>query len=701
MIPRRLFQPGILVCCVFFGDLLRADVQVPGIFSDHMVLQKAVAVPIWGMAVAGEAITVTVDRATAKATAGNDGKWKAVLDLSQEDPGPFTMTVAGTNTLTIADVAIGEVWLASGQSNMTMQLRETAGATEEIAGSADPLFRSFLEAAPEARPANEPQVDATAEGKWIVAGPDKSGSFTAIGYYFGKSLRTHLKVPVGIIHASVGGTAIESWLSPEGFDLDPGLKEVKDRVLGDASTYPKRLADFVAKYHAWEKQNNRFDHPHDAAQFAARVVPLDGWKPVQAGQPSTMGLSDSGATWFRCTMILPHKEADTYVPVFLDHPADFDEVYWNGTRIGKTTADATTSSNFSDGASNGRRYDAWPALISEGDNVLAVRVFSPGGHAVFTPPRVVSSISFRPLLQKGDWMAKTEFEYPPLNDEAMAAYPVRPLTPPAAKARPAHLFQAMIQPLVSYGIRGFIWDQGEANSGRSFQYRTEFQLLIQDWRKKWGMGDLPFYFIQMQNGGLKSTIPTATGGAEMREAQAAALKLPNTGMGVTIDLGEEANAHYKDKKDAGERLALPALAKTYGVKLPYAGPTYDSMSVQGDKIRVSFLNADGGLVARPLPDTYQPNSILPATKPLVMNSPGSEVQGFTICGDDHQWVWADATIDGTSVVVSSPKVPHPVAVRYAWADNPTCNLYNGAGLPAGPFRTDDLPYSTMTHLYGK
>jgi sialate O-acetylesterase len=253
----------------------------------------------------------------------------------------------------------------------------------------------------------------------------------------------------------------------------------------------------------------------------------------------------------------------------------------------------------------------------------------------------------------------------------------------------------MIAPLTPYTIKGAIWYQGESNADRAFQYGTSFPLMIQDWRTHWGEGNFPFYFCQLANFMPHKPAPNESTWAEVRDAQAKTLSLPNTGMAVLIDCGDEANIHPHDKQTPGERLAAVALANTYGKRVPFAGPTYASMAVEGDSIRVSFTHADGGLVAKPLPAEYAPTSEKPDTKvPLVRNVPNSQLEGFAICGEDHVWKWANATIDKETVVVRADGVAKPVAVRYAWADNPICNLYNGAGFPASPFRTDNFPEIT-------
>jgi sialate O-acetylesterase len=257
----------------------------------------------------------------------------------------------------------------------------------------------------------------------------------------------------------------------------------------------------------------------------------------------------------------------------------------------------------------------------------------------------------------------------------------------------------MIRPLIPYGLRGVIWYQGEANVSRAEQYRTAFPLMISDWRKHWGKGDLPFYFCQLANYQAKEKVPGESALAELREAQTHALSLPRTGQAILIDLGESEDIHPRNKKDVGERLARIALAKDYGKSVPFSGPTLSSSKFENGRAMLTFSNTDGGLAAAPLPEKEILVSKTGKTAPLQRNSPQSQLEGFAICGSDQVWYWADAKIEGETIIVQSDKVPEPVAVRYAWANNPTCNLINGAGLPAGPFRTDDFPRKTAGLKY--
>ena len=258
----------------------------------------------------------------------------------------------------------------------------------------------------------------------------------------------------------------------------------------------------------------------------------------------------------------------------------------------------------------------------------------------------------------------------------------------------------MISPLIPYAIRGAIWYQGESNTRDGWQYRVTFPLMISDWRRQWNRGQFPFYFCQLPNYAGKLDVPGDGAWTDVRESQWSALTVPKTGGAVLIDVGEAVNVHPADKKTVGERLAALALANDYGFDVPAYSPTFASAKFERGVAEITFAHIGKGLVARPLPPTYTLIAVNNTTAPLVRNSPNSELEGFAICGEDQKWVWADARIDGSKVVVSSDKVPEPVAVRYAWADNPTCNLYNKDGFPAAPFRTDDFPTDSRNRKYG-
>jgi len=677
--------PQIAVALVLSASCARADVKLPAILSDHMVLEKAARVPIWGKADPGEQVTVTLDGQTAKAAADAGGKWMAVLNLKNSAPGPFEMTVEGKNKLTLADVVIGEVWVASGQSNMEWTLGSTTGADQEIAGSTNPLLRQFL-----VKKSAVPEPADDTEGKWVAASPQTTAGFSGVGYYFAKKLQNELKVPVGLLHTSWGGTPSEAWTSMEAIGGVPDLKASSDHQWASLGDYRKDKKTFVEGMDAWIKENGREDKPAaDVTAYAGFDAPTDGWIPVKIpGEVLAPGLPASGAVWLRKEVTGPKAGASLGLALPID---GYDSVYWNGKLVKKTTYQ-----DFQ-GAGSVRRhgpYGIQPGDIKQGKNILAIRLYEPVGPAKFTAAPMAG-----PTSLAGEWLAKAEYEFPALDAQKIASAPRPPAIAPEPQYVASSLFNGMVNPILPYAIRGVIWYQGESNAGRAYQYRSAFPLLIADWRKQWNQGDFPFYFCQLANFQGKKSEPADSAWAELREAQSMTLKLPNTGQAVLIDIGEAQEIHPRNKKDVGERLALIALARDYGKSTPFSGPVYDSMKVENGKVAITFKHADGGLVAKTLPATYDISTPAKDTAPLVRNSPDSQLEGFAICGDDKKWVWADARIDGDKVIVWSDKVPAPVAVRYAWAENPTCNLYNGAGLPASPFRTDDFTPVTLNGKY--
>lgn len=682
----RLFS---LVLLAGLAAPLHADVKLPAIFSDHAVLQKTAKVPVWGKADPGEKVTVTLDGTKGEATAGTDGKWRVILDLSTKAAGPFTLNVEGKNKLVVNDVVVGEVWVCSGQSNMEFSLNSTIGAKEEMANSANPMLRQFLVTK---NAAVTPTDDCV--GTWVQASPSSTGYFTAAGYYFGKRLNQELKVPVGLISTYWGGSAAEAWTSGSTLDKNPDLKASKDRILNEINSLPQRMTEYEAAYKAWETKYSREDKavgkPED---YAGVAVDTSTWKKVTMPQPFTKaGLPDAGAIWLRRTVTLPPSMAGQWVQLELGQINQFDTVYWNGEKISESTVKVPGSNSW-------RKYGVGGKFTKEGENVLAIRVQSPLGNGGLMDEKAPFKFGSIPLA--GEWLAKVEYELPPLAEAGKSDYPKQPAKLIDKMSWPTCLYNGMIHPIQTYGIAGVIWYQGETNSGRAYQYRTTFPAMINDWRALWGQGDFPFYFCQLANFAAKKSMMEDSGWAELREAQTMTLALPNTGQAVLIDIGEEGDIHPRNKRDVGNRLAVIALAKTYGKKdVVFSGPVFDSMKIDGDKAIITFKYVDGGLVAQPLPATYEPKSLEPGkTSPLVLNSPGSELQGFAMCGEDKQWKWATAKIDKDTVIVTAEGISKPLAVRYAWAHNPTCNLYNKAGLPACPFRTDDFPGVTVNAKY--
>jgi sialate O-acetylesterase len=654
-----------------------AEFRLPSIFSDHMVLQSATAVPVWGWADAGEQIVVEFAGQTKSTTANADGKWTVKLDALESSAGAREMVVQSPGrkrSVKVADVIVGEVWAGGGQSNMEFDMKAITSAGEEIEASANPTLRQFhvLKNPSSRTPADDVQ------GFWTVARPGTTEDFIAAGYYFAKSIQRELKTPVGLIKVCWGGSKVEPWISPESLASVPEMAAGAKNM--DALSERNKSA-----FREWLKQTKREDRPAgDVAPFTCGPASKDhGWVAVKDSGPVTdPSLPKFGAFWFRKEVDLTARQTGAAQVLQFGPSAQFDQVYWNGTLIGGRDVDSFT------GLTSVRHYLIPPTVLKEGVNQLAVRIFAPA-----EPPGFSWFPSVGSTKMPGGWMAKAEYELPPLEPAAKAAVP--PLTGQHVLA--GRLFQGMVRPILPYAIRGVLWYQGESNTGNANLYRTAFPLLIQDWRKHWEQGDFPFYYCQLANYRPKTDQPGESIWADLREAQAMTLSVPNTGMAVLIDTGESEDIHPQSKQVAGERLARIALAKTYGRDVVHSGPVYGSMQVEGSAVRLSFDHLGGGLVAKRVPATYDVMRKAGKTAPLVRNSPHSQLEGFAICGADRKWVWADAKIDGDTVLVSSVHVSAPVAVRYGWSDNPTCNLFNASELPASPFRTDDFSTAAVAN----
>ncbi|OJV23848.1 MAG: hypothetical protein BGO12_03800 [Verrucomicrobia bacterium 61-8] len=678
-----------LLCCSL-GCLAflhaHADVTLPALFSNHMILQRGERVPVWGWAEPGETVCVEIAGLSRKVAADAQGKWMVVLNLQLAERGPCTLTVTGKNRILLQDVLIGQVWLCAGQSNMGFLLKGGLDDDTEIAASANERLREFRV---DKRPSVNPEE--RVGGEWRSSGLKTSGTFSAVAYYFGKSLQRELEEPVGLIHVSYGGTPIESWISMEGLMADAEIGNEARSAYDSLVGYPERKKTFDTQWSRWVESTHRGDMPRaKSEEFAAPDIPMDGWQAVSL--PGVLDIGrDGGAVWVRKEIEIEKAWTDKKWPLYLGIPTHLEQVYWNGEKIGEMRLEDLR------GPGMARTYNVPERLLKEGRNVLAVRLHGPVG-----PLGIMGSVNqlrlstIRPLA--GVWQARAEAELTPLTESEHISIPQMPALVPEPQLVASTLFNGAINPLIPYGIKGVIWYQGESNVSRAWQYRRALPLLIQDWRRRWGIGSLPVVLCQLASFQEKKSSPGESGVAELREAQAVARALPHVSMAVLIDQGE-VDVHYRDKSEAGRRLALAALHDVYGRNISFSGPEYDSHTREGNAIRIRFSHADGGLVPKVMGETYPVATRTGQTKPLILPSPGSELQGFALCGPDRKWVWADARIDGDTVAVSSPLVSEPVAVRYAWAEFPTCNLFNGAGLPAAPFRTDDFPAVTEGGKY--
>jgi sialate O-acetylesterase len=583
------------------------------------------------------------------------------------------MTVEGKTKLTLKNILVGEVWAGSGQSNMEMNVSGCVEAAREIAAATYPEIRLFtVEKAVAAKPLDD------CKGRWVLCSPDTVGSFSAVLYFFGRDLHKNLKVPLGLIHTSWGGTPAESWTSLEALQADPDFKPLVAKYKAGLDTSPeahKKFQDALAK---WELQamaqdpgNKGFDQG-----WADPKCDLKDWKdmPLPGAWEQTLNLNIDGAVWARCETTIPEAWAGKDLLLELGPIDDFDTTYFNNEKIGgigKETPNWWQTP---------RQYTVPGKLVKAGPATVAVRVWDQwmGGGLTGGPQRLslVGGKEADAIKLPATWKYKVELAIP--GDRPLPPRPDEPMGPDNPWL-PTGLYNAMIHPIVPFALRGATWYQGESNADRAYQYRTLFPAMIADWRKAWGEGDFAFGFVQLANFTPRNDKPVDSDWAELREAQTMTLKLPATGQAVILDIGEAADIHPKNKQDVGGRLALWAEAKVYGQKeVVYSGPMYKSMKIDGDKVVLAFDHAGGGLVVGKKAG-LAPTEVVP----------GGTLAGFSIAGDDKKFVWAEAKIQGDTVVVSSKDVAKPAAVRYAWSNNPECNLYNKEGLPASPFRTDE------------
>ena len=646
-----------LVLVSAFGVTARADVRLPALVGDNMVLQQNVPARVWGWAAPGEQVTVTMAGKSAKAKADAQGRWEVRLGPFKAG-GPHEMTIAAKNAIVLKNVLVGEVWVGSGQSNMEWPLQNAAYGADEVARANHPEIHLFTVTKATAL---EPRDDV--QGRWVVCTPENAATFSAVAYFFGRELNEKLSVPVGLIHSSWGGTPAEAWTSRAALAALPELRPMADALGRAANNLPEARRAYEAAQAKWEQEHFLQDPGNRGLDLGYARADFDeqGWQGMRLPQFwETAGLQIDGAVWFRKTVDLPASWEGKELTLALGPVDDFDVTYFNGTKVGATGSETP---NF---YMVPRKYKVPGALVHAGRNVIAVRVFDHYGQGGFgggASDMTLSATGAQPISLAGDWLYKVEMSVEPLKVD----FSTQPIAPPGLgnPNTPTVLYNAMLAPLVPYTIRGAIWYQGESNADRARGYRTLFPTMIRDWRAAWGEGNFPFLFVQLANFQARKTEPGESNWAELREAQTMTLGEPATGMAVIIDIGEAGDIHPRNKQDVGHRLALWALAKTYGQHVEYSGPLFESMTIEGHKARIRFMHADG-----------------------LRTSDGGAVQGFAIAGADGKFVWADAKIDGKEVIVWSDAVSQPVAVRYGWADNPAVNLVNGAGLPASPFRKE-------------
>ncbi len=616
------------------------------VFGDNMVLQRGKPNTFWGWTTPGAEVRVEIDGRSAHAVAAPDGRWQARL---MPPPGgqECLVKIDGPEHRVLHNVIVGDVWLCGGQSNMEFGLPRAATGPQAVAAANNPKIRLYAVAA---HPAYEPT--AVPRGSWQVCSPQAvsaGAGFSAVGYFFGNRIEAETGVPIGLVQDCLGGTPAESWMAPATLR---GLK-VFDR--------PLAVVAHLRQIHAPEYGNyimhwyDEYDAGSRGQTWADPDLDDHAWKTVDLKEGfRDLGLADVPAVvWFRREVDLPDPLPAGDAVLHLGEVEQMDTSYVNGHWVGASAW-----------VENPRRYRVPTADLKPGRNLLTIRVFKVKSKDGFLSPADQLNLTFSggptiPLA--GPWKAAVSVD-------ARPPHPM-PLGFQNWPVMPGVLYLGMIDPVAPMALTGFLWYQGESNADRGHQYRALLPGLIRDWRGAFGQGELPFLIVSLPRFQPHRDQPGSDGWAELREAQAlTAQTVPNCGLAVTVDTGEADNIHPTAKKIVGDRLALIALAKCYGKDIVYQGPTYRSLDREGSALRIHFDHTDGGLKCH-----------------------GGKPGEFSVAGHDRQWHWADARIEGDTVVVASAAVPDPVAVRYAWQSNPEANLYNGAGLPAVPFRSDDWP----------
>jgi sialate O-acetylesterase len=633
-----------------------AQVHLPRLAGDSMILQRDTRSRIWGTASAGEKVTVRFNGQSPSVITGADGKWAVAL-APMSAGGPFDMDIDASNHIHVKAILIGDVWVCSGQSNMELPMeRVKEKYPAEIAAAGNPAIRQFVTGTH--YDLTRPQEDFPA-GSWQTATPASVLSFSAAGYFFAKALYQRYHVPIGLIKAAVGGAPAEAWLSEEALRSYP--EQYAAALKYKDIAYPqgiRRKEDSVSR--AWYQHLADQDSGlHDLHPWSDPAYDDAGWKEmtVPGYWADQGGPVVNGVVWLRKDIDVPAQLTGRTVKLMLGRIIDLDSVYVNGVLVG------TTGYQYPP-----RRYQLPAGILRPGKNSFVIRVINSGGKGGLVPDKPYwLGLDDTRISLEGKWRYRLGASAEALPPTTFFQY------------QPMGLFNGELAPLLPYTIKGVIWYQGESNAGRAWEYRRLFTDLIGDWRNKWEKPDLPFLFVQLPNYGEAKPQPWGSSWAALREAQLQCLSIPHTGMAVAIDLGEWNDLHPLNKKDVGERLALAARAIAYGEKdLVWSGPLYRSFQVERNALRIHFNHNGSGLMAR-------------GGKPL---------KGFALAGADKKFIRAEATIEGPDVVVRSPAITHPVAVRYAWADNPEgANLYNKEGLPASPFRTDTAaPVDPPLHL---
>ncbi len=640
----------ILLIYIFIAgqiSLTYGEIRLPKLISNGMIIQREQPIKLWGWANPQEAIKVKMADRVSVTQADALGKWEVILPPLQAG-GPYEIEFKATNSIIITDVWVGDVWLCSGQSNMELPMRRVSWVYPEEIKMADyPLIRYFD--VPKKYNFNNPLQDFHF-GEWKKITPKEVLNFSAVAFFFASSLYKQYGVPIGIVNASLGGSPLEAWMSEESLKNFPKYYQeaVKYR---DTSLILSIEQSDKSRISSWYKELQDKDRgrKEKGNEWYRMDIDESGWEKYNLPgywNPSPLG-TFCGVVWFRKEFYITDSLAGKPALLILGRIVDADSVFLNGTFIG------TTSYQYPP-----RRYNIPEGLLQRGRNVLVVKIISNQNTGGFVPDKPYEiDIQGASIDLKGEWLYQIGAQMEPLASQTFIQW------------KPMGLYNAMIAPLLNFQIKGILWYQGESNVTRAREYESLLTSMIQDWRNKFNNPDLPFIIIQLPNFLEPSKDPSESEWALLREAQLKASQMPHAALVVTIDAGEWNDIHPLNKKVVGERSALAARRLAYhDNSLEGYGPQYSSMKIVKNKVYLTFNYTDGGLTT----------------------TDGKELKGFAIAGEDKKFVWAKAIIEGNQVVLWNDKVKKPVAIRYAWADNPKgANLCNKEGLLASPFRTDN------------
>ncbi|WP_419211217.1 sialate O-acetylesterase [Maribacter sp. X9] len=622
-----------------------AQVKLPPIIRDSMVLQRNSPIRIWGWASSGEKVSVIFNGKSRKTVASMEGNWNVEFPPTKAG-GPYAMQIKGNNTIALQDILIGDVWLCAGQSNMVHQLNiHDVTYAKEIANANYPQIRHFK--IPTQTDLNGPQKDFNG-GSWQAAVPTEIRPFSAVAYFFAKKIYEKYKVPIGLINASVGGTPIEAWTSEEGLKEFPEILETIEKNKDSAYVNGvNRSFALEAKQTSTEPTDKGLLEP--VKWYDANFKPTD-WRRINIpGYWEDQGIRDlNGVVWYRKEIEIPDTMVGHDARVFLGRIVDADELYINGQKVGNTTYQYPQ-----------RRYTIPKNVLKSGKNVFVIKVTNYNAKGGFVPDKPYYLFTENDTVDlKGYWQYKVGEVFLPK---------ISSIKPINAQNEPTALYNVMVAPYTPLSLKGILWYQGESNAAKPKEYASLLTTFINDWRTEFNQPNIPFIYAQLPNFMEVNYLPEESNWAELRQSQLTGLKLPNTAMTVNIDLGEWNDIHPDNKKDVGERMALAALKLAYGEDVVYSGPVYKSHEIQNGKVLLSFDHLGSGLLTND-------------DKPL------SE---FEIAGKDKKFKWAKAQIEGNQIIVWNDDINEPHYVRYAWADNPNNpNLYNKEGLPASPFTTE-------------